>query len=423
MTDDMSPEEPVSSVEPIDADFEPAPEEDSKASRARGGGPGWLGAIVLSLFAAGLGGLIGIAGVRYLPPHWDAANDMTGRLNTLERQQGDNSVELSKLSRDQARMATDLKNEMKALGAGGTPSGQVKKLEQDLDVLSERLDEVGASGAGEAVRALEKRIAALEQVDTSGAVSPQDLTRAVAGLETRLDEMERGLETLKQRPEGIDPERLAAVEGDMNALRSVLEAAKLAGNQDVEKLTSLVEDMRRGEQNARSEAEAASESARIARALSAIEAASRRGGAFESEYRALLGLMPSDPAVRQLGEIASTGAPTVSALQDSFEPARAAALKAIPDETGDRLSWLNRAFGDAVKVRKLNGDDSDPAAILDTANTAVEAGDIDQAAMLVAGLKGPAADAMADWTEQANRRITLEAALEALQRRLIEGDK
>jgi hypothetical protein len=28
---------------------------------------------------------------------------------------------------------------------------------------------------------------------------------------------------------------------------------------------------------------------------------------------------------------------------------------------------------------------------------------------------------MADWTAQANRRITLEAALEALQQRLLEG--
>ncbi|KCZ51458.1 COG4223 family protein [Hyphomonas pacifica] len=423
MTDDMSPEEPVGSVEPIDADFEPAPKEDSKTSRAQGGGPGWLGAIVLSLFAAGLGGLMGIAGVRYLPPQWDAANDMTGRLETLERRQGDNSVELSKLSRDQARMATDLKNEMKALGTGGVPNGQIKRLAEDLDLLSERLDEVGASGAGEAVRALEKRITALEEVDTSGAVSPQDLTRAVAGLETRLDEMEQALEALDERPQGVDPSRLATVEAYMKALRSDLEAAKLAGNQDVEKLTGLVEDMRRGEQAARSEAEAASETARIARSLSAIEAASRRGGAFESEYRALRSLRPSDPAVRQLDDIASMGAPTVSALQDSFAPARAAALKAIPDETGDRLSWLNRAFGDAVKVRKLDGDDRDPAAILDRADTAVRAGDIDKAAMLIAGLKGPTADAMADWTEQANRRITLEAALEALQTRLIEGDK
>ena len=30
-------------------------------------------------------------------------------------------------------------------------------------------------------------------------------------------------------------------------------------------------------------------------------------------------------------------------------------------------------------------------------------------------------DLMADWTAQANRRITLEAALETLQQRLLEG--
>ena len=50
-------------------------------------------------------------------------------------------------------------------------------------------------------------------------------------------------------------------------------------------------------------------------------------------------------------------------------------------------------------------------------------GDLAATLELVNQLDGPPADAMADWTEQANRRITLEAALEALQTRLIEGDK
>jgi len=40
---------------------------------------------------------------------------------------------------------------------------------------------------------------------------------------------------------------------------------------------------------------------------------------------------------------------------------------------------------------------------------------------MISRLEGEPARAMADWTAQANRRITLEAALEALQQRLLEG--
>ena len=56
MTDDSMPEDdPIDSSEPIDADFEPAPEETGRSRGGPSGGPGWLGALVLSLFAAGLG--------------------------------------------------------------------------------------------------------------------------------------------------------------------------------------------------------------------------------------------------------------------------------------------------------------------------------------------------------------------------------
>ena len=59
MTDDSAPEDDViGSTEPIDADFEPAPEDSSGTGRRASGGPGWLGALVLSLFAAGLGGIL-----------------------------------------------------------------------------------------------------------------------------------------------------------------------------------------------------------------------------------------------------------------------------------------------------------------------------------------------------------------------------
>ena len=131
--------------------------------------------------------------------------------------------------------------------------------------------------------------------------------------------------------------------------------------------------------------------------------------------------MPEDASVRQLTSISDDGAPTVAQLQTSFEAARAKAEAAIPDASEAGLSWLNRAFGDAVSVRRLDGEDSEPDAILAKASDMLATGDLAATLELVNQLDGPPADAMADWTEQANRRITLEAALEALQRRLLEG--
>ena len=94
---------------------------------------------------------------------------------------------------------------------------------------------------------------------------------------------------------------------------------------------------------------------------------------------------------------------------------------AIPDTSEEGLSWLNRAFGDAVSVRRLDGGDSEPDAILAKASEALAIGDLEETVEMISRLEGEPARAMADWTAQANRRITLEAALEALQQRLLEG--
>ncbi len=125
--------------------------------------------------------------------------------------------------------------------------------------------------------------------------------------------------------------------------------------------------------------------------------------------------------MRQLTPIADDGAPTVAELQTSFEAAKGRAEAALSGG-GEGLSWLNRAFGDAVSVRRIDGEDSDPQAILARAEETLAAGEIAEALALVERLDGAPASEMADWTEQANRRITLETALESLQQRLLEGN-
>jgi len=405
MTDDSAPEDDViGSTEPIDADFEPAPEDSSGTGRRASGGPGWLGALVLSLFAAGLGGILGMAGTRFIADTSTNPGAVGARIDALQAEQEDISIRLARALREQ----------------GGLDAG--------LDTLAEQVEALSArepSGSGadpSVVEDLRRRIAALESVDPSGEVSPEDLSRAVASLESRLDRLAGSVEALQEAPEGVPVERVIEIETRLAELRDDLSQAKLSSSRDAEKLAGLIEGMRQDEADARGAAAAASQTADLARAVSAIEAASRRGGGFAPELRTLRTLMPNDPSVRQLGPIAETGAPGMAELQAAFATARAEARTVLDARPANGLGWLNRTFGDAVSVRRADGQDDDPSALLDRAGEAMDAGNLDLALELTGQLDGAPADAMSGWTELANRRITLEAALEALHGRLLEGN-
>ena len=405
MTDDSAPEDDViGSTEPIDADFEPAPEDSSGTGRRASGGPGWLGALVLSLFAAGLGGILGMAGTRFIADTSTNPGAVGARIDALQAEQEDISIRLARALREQ----------------GGLDAG-LDTLAEQVEALSAR--EPSGSGADPSiVEDLSRRIAALESVDPSGEVSPEDLSRAVASLESRLDRLAGSVEALQETPEGVAVERVIEIETRLAELRDDLSQAKLSSSRDAEKLAGLIEGMRQDEADARGAAAAASQTADLARAVSAIEAASRRGGGFAPELRTLRTLMPNDPSVRQLGPIAETGAPGMAELQAAFATARAEARTVLDARPANGLGWLNRTFGDAVSVRRADGQDDDPSALLDRAGEAMDAGNLDLALELTGQLDGAPADAMSGWTELANRRITLEAALEALHGRLLEGN-
>ena len=422
MTDETTPEDPVSSVEPIDADFEPAPEEESGWRRPAGDGPGWTGTLVMSAISAAVGGMIGLAGARFMPPDIvPGSPELAERLEELARLQDTAGVQIAKLGRDQTELETSLRSEMREVVSGDGNGESLKALVAELDAVSRRLDEAMADGGGEAVSSLTERVEALEAVDTSGEASTQDIARAVAGLETRLSQMEDAIASVRQTASAADVQRLSQLEASIVSLRSELENVKLSGNQDTEQLTSLINSMRAGEAEARGAAEAASRNAEIALALSGIESASRKGSGFDPEYRTLRSILPRDQDVQKLAPIAEAGAPTPEMLRTSFAAASTAAKKALEGDGATGWTWLNRAFGDAVSVRRIDGEDEDPVARLTRAEEALAAGDTGAAVAHVGKLEGEAAAAMADWTRQANRRITLDAAIESLRQRLIEG--
>jgi hypothetical protein len=398
MTDDPEDDMPVSSTEPIDADFEPA-FEDGEAAQTRdksGSGPGWLGVGVAALVAAAIGGAIGIAATMAIPAKGgvEDISAVTAELETLKAEQQAADMERSKVIRDAADMESRLDAGLNALPASG---GQdLGPLLAELDVVSQRLDDALEANSGEALVQLTARLDALEAVDMSGEATAAELARSLGALSERVTSLET---------------RLADLQSDI-----------VRSSGDTTELTSLIERMRNDEAVVRAKAEASESSADAALALSSIEAASRRGSDFESDYRKLRAIMPRSAAVRTLGAVASTGAPTLAQLQQSYGRASTQARAAIAPEKEGALGWLNNLFGDAVTVRGAEGEEEGAAVILSRARTALDAGSLEQAVSTLRALDGEPASAMAGWTQSANRRITLEAGLETLRLGMIDGE-
>ena len=397
MSDEPEDDTPVTSTEPIDADFEPAFDEtgDAPANGAEGSGPGWLGVAVAALIAAGIGGAIGIIATMAIPDTGDGGDvaALTAELDALKADQEAADLERNKVIRDAAEMESRLNTGLNSVASG---SPDLRPLQDELDALSRRLDAAEAAGSRDALATLSTRLDVLEAVDTSGEATAAELARSLGALSERVTALET---------------RLASLQSDM-----------LRSSGDTTELTSLIERMRNDEAAVRAKAEASETSADAALALSAIEAASRRGSSFESDYRKLRAVMPKSATVRTLGEVATTGAPTLAELQQSFGPASAKARAAVPAERQGALGWLNNMFGDAVTVRGAEGEEDGAAVTLSRAKTALDAGDLEGAVSALATLSGEPAAAMADWTGSANRRITLEAGLEALRLNMIDGE-
>jgi hypothetical protein len=397
MSDDPEDDTPVTSTEPIDADFEPAFDEAGDAPRknADSSRPGWLGVAVAAVIAAGIGGAIGIIATMAIPDKGDSGDvaALTAELDALKAGQEAADLERNKVIRDAADMESRLNT---GLDSAASSSPVLSSLQDELDALSRRLDATLAADSGDAVATLSTRLDALEAVDTSGEATAAELARALGALSERVTALET---------------RLASLQSDM-----------LSSSGDTTELTSLIERMRNDEAAVRAKAEASETSADAALALSAIEAASRRGVSFESDYRKLRAVMPKSATVRTLGEVATSGAPTLSELQQSFGPASAKARAAVPAERQGALGWLNNMFGDAVTVRGAEGEEDVAAVTLSRAKTALDAGDLEGAVSALATLSGEPAAAMADWTGSANRRITLEEGLEALRLNMIDGE-
>jgi hypothetical protein len=307
-------------------------------------------------------------------------------------------------------------------------------LRNDIDALRQRqeqLEQRRATPAGD-VGALEARIGALEQRPGTPSVDLGPLQARLSALEQRpaapavdLGPLQARLTALEKRPAapvvdlGPLEARLSALEkrppapavdlGPLEARVTALEqrppptAPNLSGAvaQLTDRIAALEKQIAQSEQAERSVAARAGRIARLQAASAALEAGQP------------LGELPDAPAA--LIRFATAPPPTEAALRLSFpEAAKRAEAASEPSTQGESLTermW-QRAQS-LVTVRR--GDKvvigAPAATVLAGARARLEAGDLAGAVAALGQLDGPAAQAIADWREQAQALLDARAAL------------
>ena len=377
MTETSLPPSPSDDA-PIDAEFEPATRDESAASK-QSTGPGWSAFGGLSLVTASALGLA-VATAGYVPgfqPGSQAIDAVRSELTTVQTGMNEDETKTEtlnteiaalqaradSLSADRTRTSSDLRN----------IRTEIETLQADISVLQRA------------------RVASLADGNTSsgdGTLSPDlaALSARVTSIEdalvTQLGTYETALENLKTRLNSLESQ--AASDG-LNAANAT---------------------------NVKTEA---------ALALSAIEAAARRGRPFLSAQQKLATALPGNEAVTRLAPLASQAIPTLSDLRASFPGLVKTALDTSSRAEGGRAGWFRGVFGDGIQVRKQG--EVTLSDLLRRAETALQAGELAESIEHIRAAGPEIQPVFTDWMDNAGNRHMLEQTLEALRLTMIAEER
>jgi hypothetical protein len=430
-------------AEPVDAEFEPAPDaSDSKARKPKTSGGG-LKLFVYVVLAAAIGGGSGYALSRYLPAVSGSAVSgvqtgaqtagLEARIAALESQ---GAPDLSGLMERVSRLES-------VTQARDGLSSRVDTLAASLNRLERQIASgaSGASGSGDGAQdggqaesqaASGAALAELETRIDNAFTEVQDRLDALAGdIETarsgadaarsaaqQANSALAGLSTGDSQGTAPSDQRLAALSGRIDALAAQVgdlpaaAPADAASQQALEalqaRLRTLAEDISGlsgrvaalesapTPQNA-SAATSAQPADLAARALAfaALSEAASRSQAFAVELEALARVWPGAPGLSALRPMAREGAPTPDRLSETF-PAQA-----LREATGEMRTY----FG---VLRVARDENEGPAAAIEQA---LAEDDLAEAARLVGALDAPGLAAVAGWRPGLTARLQVREAL------------
>lgn len=246
----------------------------------------------------------------------------------------------------------------------------------DLGPLTARIDELGSG---------------IEPINAQLA----ETQAALSDIRARLDEVEK-------RPisEGVSQSAIEAYERELDRLRNAVTEQR-------SEVEALINEARELDAQAEESARAATAQAVLARLQSALD----DGAAYPDLIDELGAAGVEVPADLQVN---AGGVPTLLSLQTSFPDAARAALADTREATGDGAglgAFLQRQLG-ARSVEPREGDDAD--AILSRAEADVSAGQLQKALDELSALPDTAKAALAEWIDEAQRRVAAKEAATAL---------
>ena len=369
MTDTTLP--PLSQDDtPIDAEFEPAPPSEPETSERRRG-PGWL-VVGLSFLTAFIALVLAAATAGYVP----GFKPGTGPLENVRS--------------DLATVQTNLDQDLSETAALST---DIATLESRADSLSADRTRTNAD-----LRNLRTEIETL-QADISMLQRARVASLAEAGDASSSSEGSPDLSSLSARMTAIED----ALVTQLGTYETSLESLKT-------RVTDLEAQAASEQLNAASASNARTEAAL---ALSAIEAAARRGRPFLAAQQKLAAAMPNNDAVSRLAPIAPKAIPTLADLRDAFPPLLDTALDASARAEGGNSGWMRQIFGDGIQVRREG--DVTTGDHLDRAKAALDAGELSESMEHIRAADPNIQPVFTDWLNNAEDRHLLEQTLEALR--------
>ncbi len=374
MTDTTSPPNPDDDA-PIDAEFEPALSRQSSRSRRRS--PGWLAFLVLgslsflsfALAAVAFGLIPGLkAEITTLRAERDIAQEAR---TALALEITNNNAKLRVLN-------TALKD----------TSGSVAIIENLIEAMQNSVDELSARPA----------LASATDPETGEAV----LTPVNPLVLDRLEMLENAISVFPSA--GPTTGETDALIAQIAELRLEMERLHEVGDHST--LLPVTE--------------AENPDAAAALALSAIEAAARRGQPFQSGYQRLVTAMPDNREVKTLELLARTGAPTLADLREQFSELARRALDVEAVRIGGGASWMRSIFGDGITIRRTG--ENGAADAINGAKASLSQGDLPAAIAQIETLETDVQSVFTDWLDNARKRQSLEDGLEALRLAMIAKD-
>lgn len=408
--------------EPIDAEFEAAEQPRApgvkRAPRQRSRSISFRDLVVASSIAGGTGAILGavIAIVATNANSGASTGTLAQEIDSIRSAQTQLLSRADQVGGDVVSLRARLDTQTDKMGQRETGEAELRS---ELAAVNTQINALIGAGGGAVqpttagtspLGVLLSRLNRLESIIANDADAPKttpEMRRALAELSEKVGQVDQAQKqftaALNKRQMAFDSleNGIDKLSADVTALNAKVDATAIRSA---------------GGLTAKAGPGVTAEESRAIRAFSALESAARSGGNFLSQQQTLAALLPADPDVASLKELATEGAPTLDDLRKSFAEAALVAERIAAHPQPDGWNWLRRTVA-ALAPPSPNAE-QEAAALIIEARQGLEMGDAHSAVQAVDDLRGGPAAAFAAWRLDAARRADLDQRLEALNARL-----